>query len=134
MHNMFWWGKNHSFQWYEQVVDSLGVLLDNNAEYEVVDQREIVRHLIAFEVKAMILQEFALGSPAFDVTFDQWWINFNSVYKKDDFKINARYTFRDMAEYSFEYVEWLIVEVKEDFDMQVKVEEEMELPDTVNSA
>jgi hypothetical protein len=40
-------------------------------------------------------------------------------YRKADFKVNVKYTFRQMAEHSFEYVEWFINEVKGDLEFGV---------------
>ena len=117
MDNMFWWGKTHSYEWYEEVVDSMGELLDNNSEDEEVDQREVVRHLIGFAVKSKILEHFDMMSAAFEVTFDQSHTNFNLVYPKQLFDAGGpRTAFRQMAESSFEYLEWLILAVKSDME------------------
>jgi hypothetical protein len=126
MDNMYWWGKSQSHQWYDQVVDSMGELLDCNDE--AVDHREVVRYLISLEVKAKILEHFDWTSAAFEVTFDQWWTNFNCVYSPQHFDVTEpRNSFRQMAESSFEYLESLIEEVKDDIDF-------MQAPDRVNSA
>jgi hypothetical protein len=133
MDNMYWWGKMHSNQWYEQVVDCMGVLLDNDTNEEVDEQQsKVVRYLIAFQVKTMIHEPFDIPSVPFTVAFDQWWHKFNCTYKKKDFQVGGSYTFREMAESSFEYVGWLHNEVEAD----VKAEEDMIVnvtPETVNS-
>jgi hypothetical protein len=95
MDNMFWWGKSHSHQWYEQVIDSIGEILENNDKHEEDEQqREIVRYLISLQVKSMIQESFDLLSvPLFAVVMDQWLHNFNCTYKKDDVAVGGRYTF-----------------------------------------
>ncbi|MGL5935161.1 MAG: hypothetical protein ACRCZI_06015, partial [Cetobacterium sp.] len=55
-----WWGKTHSNQWYEQVVDCMGALLDNDTNEEVEQQSKIVRYCIAFEARTMISERFEL--------------------------------------------------------------------------
>jgi hypothetical protein len=129
MDNMFWWGKTRSHHWYEQVIDSMGFLLENHNGNIEVQQREVVRYLIAFEVKAMILEHFNMMTAAYEVTFDQWFVNFNEAYKKGDFDGN-KYTFRQMAEYSFDYVEWLIDEAEVNLKSLLKLalREEEETP------
>jgi hypothetical protein len=119
MDNMYWWGHSHSHLWYEQVVDGMGVLLDNNDHHEIDEQqREIVRNFISYRVKQMILEHLDFMSVPFAVAFDQWSYNFNCTYRKGDFAVGGRYTFREMAEYSFEYVEWLIGEVQADVEYE----------------
>jgi hypothetical protein len=117
MDNMYWWGHSRSHLWFEQVIDAMGVLLDNvnNNEFDE-QQREIVREFIAYEVKQIILGHFDLMSVPFDIVFDQWWYHFNCAYRKGDFVVGGRYTFRQIAESSFEYVEWLIGEVEADVE------------------
>jgi hypothetical protein len=114
MDNMYWWGKSRNNHWYEQVVDSIGAFLDEKDVEE--DQRELVRYLIAFEVKWMVQEHFDVMSVPFNVVFDQWFVKFNLTYKKADFDVNSAHTFRSMAEYSFDYVEWLVDETKEQID------------------
>jgi hypothetical protein len=126
MDNMFWWGKTRSSHWYEQVVDSMGYHLDNHIKSVEEEQRGFVRYLIAFEVKAMVQEHFDVLSVPYAVVFDQWWVNFNVAYSKGDFD-GDKHTFRSMAEYSFDYVEWLIEEVKENLTGSVP-------PETVSSA
>jgi hypothetical protein len=117
MDNMFWWGKSYSIQWYDQVVDSMGALLDIVQVAE--EQREFVGYFIAFEVKSIIQGHFDILSVAYAVIFDQWMYHFNLTYSKVDF--DGTYTFRSMAEASFEYVEWLISEVEDEINVPVVV-------------
>jgi ABC-type sugar transport system substrate-binding protein len=57
MDGMYWWGKAKNYAWYEHVVDNLGVVLDANDDKEP-DIQEIVRFLISYQVKALLVEHF----------------------------------------------------------------------------
>ena len=107
MDDMFWWGKTFCFEWYEQVVDSLGVCLYGAEEFGT---RGLVRELIGFQVKAILLEYFTFDSMVFDLLFDKYWQWFFYTYSEQDFDGN-KYSFRVMAEASFAYVKWAIAQV-----------------------
>jgi hypothetical protein len=107
MDDMFWWGKTVSFEWYEQVVDSLGVCLYGEEEFGT---RGFVREVIGFQVKAIILEYFNFDSMAFDLLFDRYFEWFFWTYSEQDVYDN-KYSFRGMAEASFDYVKWCVAQV-----------------------
>lgn len=130
MDDMFWWGKTFCFEWYEQVVDSLGVCLYGAEEFGT---RGLVRELIGFQVKAIILEYFTFDSMAFDLLFDQYWQWFFFTYSEQDFDDNS---FRVMAEASFAYVKWAIAQVNyhAHTPVVVAVPNVPVTPESVNSA
>jgi hypothetical protein len=107
MDDMFWWGKTVNFQWYEQVVDSLGWHLDTE---EDMDVRIVVRQLIGFRVEGILHENFDVDSMLFDLLFNRYSLWFDWTYRAQDF--NNKFSFRRIAETSFNYIEWCIVQVE----------------------
>jgi hypothetical protein len=108
MDDMFWWGKTRSYEWYERLVDLLGLVLDDGEE---IDIRSLVRELIGLRVAAILKEYFAVDSLAFSLLYDKYSEWFFWTYDVMDFYHGHKYPFRTMAETSFEYIEWCIGEV-----------------------
>jgi hypothetical protein len=108
MEDMFWWGKTQSYVWYERVVNSIGLLLDNAEE---VEMKLFVRELIAFRVAVVLKKYFAVDSLIYTLLFDKYWCWFSKTYSEMDFFHGRNCSFRGMAEASFQYVEWCIARI-----------------------
>jgi hypothetical protein len=110
MDGMYWWGKAKNYAWYEHVVDNLGVVLDANDDKEP-DIQEIVRFLISYQVKALLVEHFDRNSLTFHLLFTHWSKWFCRTYKKGDFNGNMTYSFSGMSIHSFKHVESTIAQV-----------------------
>jgi hypothetical protein len=130
MDDMFWWGKSKSFQWYKQVVDMIGLCLYDRGEVGI---RNVVRELIGLQVKAILLQYFDFDSLAFDLLFDMYWDWFFFTYSEQYF--HNHYSFRGIAEASFDYIEACIAQVNYHVNAPVTVPSvEVVTPERSNSA
>jgi hypothetical protein len=103
MDSMYWWGKHKNVEWYDEVIYLLGLALDNDVEE---DRKELVRAMISVQVRAEIHGYFAVNSVAAELLWINWVFWFNATYQM------APKSFHGLALYSFEYVNWSIVQVR----------------------
>jgi hypothetical protein len=102
MDSMYWWGKNKSVQWYDEVIYLLGLALDNDIED---DRKELVRAMISVQVRTEIHVYFAIDSMAAHLLWTNWIFWFNATNE-----IGPK-SFHRMTLYSIEYVHWSIAQV-----------------------
>jgi hypothetical protein len=102
MDSMYWWGKNKSVQWYDEVIYILALSLDNDIEE---DRMELVRVMISVQMRAEIHAYFAADSIVAELLWVNWVFWFNATYK------DGPKSFHGMAMYSIDYVHWCIGQV-----------------------
>jgi hypothetical protein len=103
MDSMYWWGKNMSVQWYDEVIYLLGLALDNDIEG---DRKEYVRAMISVQVRTEIHMFTTMDSMmAAELLWINWIFWFNATYK------NGPKLFHGMTQYSVDYVRWSIAQL-----------------------
>jgi hypothetical protein len=121
MDTLFRWGRVKNYEWYDESVEVIGDALWKEGE---VDYKHLVRTLISTEVRG-IIWEYCHGSYMLsDLLHLNWLAWFNDTYH------NGPQSFRGMAQYSFEYVNWSIAQVNYHAFAPVAIAQ----ADTVNSA
>jgi hypothetical protein len=100
MDDLYSWAMGRSIEWYRDCIDVLGDALgiDREEEYKV-----LVRYLIGMEVRA--IHGTSMASELWLWLYLNWLDWFNVTYS------NGPKSFHGMAKYSFEYVNWSIVQV-----------------------
>jgi hypothetical protein len=102
MDSMYWWGKNVSVRWYDEVIYILGLELDNDVEG---NRMELVRAIISVQVRAEIYVYFEVDSMAAELLWINWVFWFNATYKDGPKSLCG------MTMYSIEYIHWTIAQI-----------------------
>jgi hypothetical protein len=122
MDAMYWWGKNKSLVWYEDVIDIVAEAVDMDTDY---DRKELFRAMISGQVRDEIHKYFPVASMASELLWLNWISWFNATYHI------APQSFMAMSRYSFDYVNWSIGQVNYHAFAPVAP---VIAPDAVNSA
>jgi hypothetical protein len=126
MDTMYWWGKNKSLVWYEDVIDIVAEAVDMDTEY---DRKELFRAMISGQVRDEIHKYFPINSVGAELLWLNWISWFNVTYSI------APQSFMAMSRYSFEYVSWSIAQVNyHAFAPATFQANNSNVPDSVDSA